>query len=106
MAYNRKPFGLVEYRQLRQVQRSALANKKLLAMGFIKKYNGSGDRDCGQTAISLGFQAELIHCEENRYGFKFISENLETLTHLRKLIELNTGDAEATRSELSAWLCD
>ncbi len=56
------------------------------------------------TPISLEFQAELVHCEENRYGFKFISENLETLTHLRKLIELNTGDAEATRSELSAWL--
>lgn len=56
------------------------------------------------TPISLEFQAELIHCEEMRYGFKFISENLETLTHLRKLIELNTGDAETTRSELSAWL--
>ncbi|MCK4509158.1 MAG: PilZ domain-containing protein [Desulfuromonadales bacterium] len=56
------------------------------------------------TPISLEFQAELVHTEESRYGFKFISENLETLTHLRKLIELNTGDAEATRSELSAWL--
>ena len=56
------------------------------------------------TPISLDFQAALVHSEENSYGFKFISENLETLTHLRKLIELNTGDAEATRSELSAWL--
>ena len=56
------------------------------------------------TPISLVFQSELVHSEETHYGFKFISENLETLTHLRKLIELNTGDAEATRSELSAWL--
>jgi len=56
------------------------------------------------TPISLNFQSELVHQEELCYGFKFISENLETLTHLRKLIELNTGDAEATRSELSAWL--
>lgn len=54
--------------------------------------------------IALDFQAVLIHSEGNHYGFRFISENLETLTHLRKLIELNTGDAEATRSELSAWL--
>ncbi len=54
--------------------------------------------------ISLTFEAELAHSVKNRYGFKFISENLSTLTHLRKLIELNTGDAEATRSELSAWL--
>jgi len=56
------------------------------------------------TPISLDFQAELVHSEGLSYGFKFISENLETLTHLRKLIELNTGDAEATRSELTAWL--
>jgi hypothetical protein len=54
--------------------------------------------------ILLEFQADLVHKEENCYGFLFISEDLETLTHLRKLIELNTGDAEATRSELSAWL--
>ena len=56
------------------------------------------------TPISLEFQANLVHSEENHYGFKFISEDLETLTHLRKLIELNTGDAEATRTELSSWL--
>ncbi len=56
------------------------------------------------TTISLDFQAKLVHSEEHCYGFKFLSENLETLTHLRKLIELNTGDAEATRSELHAWL--
>lgn len=58
------------------------------------------------TPISLDFQAVLIHCEGQHYGFRFISENLETFTHLRKLIELNTGDAEATRSELFAWLCE
>ena len=58
------------------------------------------------TAISLDFDAELVHVEGLLYGFKFIGEDLETLTHLRKLIELNTGDAEMTRSELSAWLND
>ena len=58
------------------------------------------------SAISLDFDAELVHVGELQYGFKFISEDLETLTHLRKLIELNTGDAEATRNELSAWLSD
>jgi hypothetical protein len=54
--------------------------------------------------IQLDFEAELIHVEGHHYGFKFISENLATLTHLRKIIELNTGDVEATRSELSDWL--
>lgn len=59
-----------------------------------------------QTPVSLDFLAVLIHHEDNRYGFRFVSENLETLTHLRRLIELNTGDTEATLCELSAWLCD
>lgn len=54
--------------------------------------------------ISLTFLAELKHKEEDRSGFLFISEDLDTLTHLRKLIELNTGDVETTRSELTAWL--
>ena len=44
--------------------------------------------------------------KRGRYGFKFLSENVETLGHLRKMIELNTGDAETTRSELSSWLKD
>ncbi len=54
--------------------------------------------------VSLDFEAQLVHREDDHYGFKFIGEDLATLTHLRKLIELNTGDAEATRSELASWL--
>jgi hypothetical protein len=54
--------------------------------------------------VALEFEAELVHSEELRYGFVFVSEDLTTLTHLRKLIELNTGDAETTRSELNSWL--
>ena len=56
--------------------------------------------------IELNFQARLIHHEDTHYGFLFTSEDLETLTHLRKLIELNTGDVETTRSELMSWLSD
>lgn len=54
--------------------------------------------------IVLDFDAELIHREGNRLGFKFLHENLETLTHLRTLLELNTGDPEGVRSELLSWL--
>jgi hypothetical protein len=56
--------------------------------------------------IKLDFKARLIHQEGNHSGFLFTSEDLDTLTHLRKLIELNTGDVEATRSELMTWLSD
>ena len=54
--------------------------------------------------IVLVFSAELVHREETRLGFKFLQEDLETLTHLRTLLELNTGDPEGVRSELLAWL--
>jgi hypothetical protein len=56
------------------------------------------------STIVLAFDAELIHREENRLGFKFLHEDLETLTHLRTLLELNTGDPEGVRSEMLAWL--
>ena len=56
--------------------------------------------------IKLDFRAKLVHQEDDHYGFLFTSEDLDTLTHLRKLIELNTGDVEATRSELMYWLSD
>ena len=56
------------------------------------------------SAIVLAFDAELAHREESRLGFKFLHENLETLTHLRTLLELNTGDPEGIRSELMTWL--
>ncbi len=56
------------------------------------------------TAIALGFRAKLVHREGTHYGFKFLDIDLETLTHLRKLLELNTGDADCIRGELMTWL--
>jgi hypothetical protein len=56
------------------------------------------------SAIVLAFDAELVHHEGDHLGFRFLHEDLETLTHLRTLLELNTGDPEGIRSELLAWL--
>ena len=56
------------------------------------------------TGIPLEFRAVLVHHQDNRYGFKFLRVDLTTLTHLRKLLELNIGDAECVRNELMAWL--
>lgn len=56
------------------------------------------------TTVSLDFEGILVHRAQNHYGFKFVSEDLVTLTHLRKLVELNTGDPEATQLELADWL--
>lgn len=57
-----------------------------------------------ESTIVLRFDAELVHREGNHLGFQFLHEELETFTHLRKLLELNTGDPEGIRSELLTWL--
>jgi len=54
--------------------------------------------------ITLDFDAELVHHEGAHLGFRFLHEDLETFTHLRKLLELNSGDPEGIRSELLTWL--
>jgi hypothetical protein len=56
------------------------------------------------TDVTLRFNAQLVHEHQRQFGFKFISEDVETLTHLRRLIELNIGDAELVTHELS-FLC-
>ncbi len=54
--------------------------------------------------LELTFGAELIHHNDDQYGFLFASEDVETLTHLRRLLELNFGDAEAAEQEFAHWL--
>ena len=54
--------------------------------------------------VTLCFNAQLVHDHQRQYGFRFISEDVETMTHLRRLIELNIGDSEQVAHELS-FLC-
>ena len=56
--------------------------------------------------ITLRFAADIIHQRENRIGLKFISEDAETATHLRRLLELNIGSSEALDREVALWLKD
>jgi c-di-GMP-binding flagellar brake protein YcgR len=54
--------------------------------------------------ITLQFEADIVHRQENRLGFKFVSEDTETATHLRRLLELNIGSAETIDREVAFWL--
>ncbi len=54
--------------------------------------------------IKLIFDAELVHIHENNLGFKFISEDVGTMTHLRNLVSLNVGDYDKITDELEFWL--
>ncbi len=54
--------------------------------------------------LSLTFGVELIHRRENLYGFLFVDADDESLAHLRRLLELNFGDAELAEKEFVHWL--
>ena len=54
--------------------------------------------------ITLQFDVDLVHREENKFGFKFIGKDTETMIHLRRLLELNIGSSEAIDKEISFWL--
>jgi hypothetical protein len=56
--------------------------------------------------ITLQFDVNLAHREENKFGFKFIGEDTETMIHLRRLLELNIGSSETIDKEISFWLKD
>ena len=54
--------------------------------------------------IHLQFDAKLVHREESHYGFTIESLDLESMAHLRRLLELNYGDADAINQEFFHWL--
>jgi len=53
---------------------------------------------------TIRFDAELVHKNGNYVGFRFQSLDVETMTHLRKMLELNTGDHDKLTNEIEFWL--
>lgn len=54
--------------------------------------------------ITLTFDVLLAHRRDNSFGFKFISEDIDTITHLRRLLELNLGEDGDIGLEITHWL--
>ncbi|MFQ5650678.1 MAG: PilZ domain-containing protein [bacterium] len=50
--------------------------------------------------IRLQFSMKLVHNKTGQFGFNFLSEDIETMAHLRRLIELNLGDEGKVTREL------
>lgn len=50
--------------------------------------------------VAMYFKSRPVHFEEKRMGLKFVEADTETLAHLRRLLELNTGDPEEIEREL------
>ena len=53
--------------------------------------------------VALYLQAEMVHRQAERVGMYFKTTDIDSLTHLRRLIELNMGDADKTLQELFLW---
>lgn len=51
--------------------------------------------------VVINMQAKMTHIEENRLGFEWVNIDLESLTALRRLLELNLSDVEEVNRELA-----
>ena len=56
------------------------------------------------TDQTLEFRGELVHQEMTDYGFRFTSEDADSMGHLRRLLELNLGDSAQTDRQFDHWL--
>ena len=54
--------------------------------------------------LTMEFTGELIHHRGQFYGFIFISEDVVTMGHLRRLLELNFGNGDEVDREFYHWL--
>jgi hypothetical protein len=52
--------------------------------------------------IHIDMQASVAHVEANQIGFDCHHIDLDSITHLRRIVELNTGNEELLNRELSA----
>ncbi len=56
------------------------------------------------TAITMS--ATIVHVENQHLGLRCDSIDLDSLTHLRRLVELNAGDAKVFERDLASLLHD
>lgn len=50
--------------------------------------------------IKINTKATLVHMEENHLGFQFNEIDVESMIHLRRLVELNSDSADQIAKEL------
>jgi hypothetical protein len=44
----------------------------------------------GEGGIKMEFASKLVHQENHHFGFEFVGEDLESMIHLRRFLELNS----------------
>jgi hypothetical protein len=56
--------------------------------------------DAGDTQIRM--EGEVVHREGTQAGIRCVEIDLDSMSHLRRLVELNVGDEDALHREMSA----
>lgn len=56
--------------------------------------------DAGEATIRM--EGEIVHREGSQAGIRCVEIDLESISHLRRLVELNLGDEDLLLRELSA----
>ncbi len=54
----------------------------------------------------ISMELELMHYQDRQLGLKCIHIDLDSITHLRRLVELNLGDSELLERNFTALLND
>jgi len=57
-----------------------------------------------ESDIRLIFSGEIVHTHENLTGIKFTLIDIDSMIHLRRLLELNTANPDQVRSELNSLI--
>lgn len=58
--------------------------------------------DLNDSDIEIRMEVEVAHMENQHIGFHCKHIDLDSITHLRRLVELNVGNTEILNRELSA----
>jgi c-di-GMP-binding flagellar brake protein YcgR len=56
--------------------------------------------------ITIYFEAEIVHKKGNQIGFRFTKTDVESMTHLRAILEANTGNPDKIDEELHSLVKD
>jgi len=55
---------------------------------------------------NISMETRVAHCEEGRAGLLCLTIDIDSVTHLRRLVELNLGDPELLERELSMLIAE
>ena len=55
---------------------------------------------------NISMEARVAHCEGGRAGLLCVTIDIDSVTHLRRLVELNLGDPKLLERELSMLIAE